>query len=166
MLNWLRKQTAKLLRIDRHEQMAKNVDQCLLELAQIRQELNERLTDKCWSVDKIVIERLQADKVELNLDSINVRDLSGMLSIGFNYGGKLIKADSKGGGKTAQQPLERKTQEDKPVKKSLKMGMEMSKKASPKRGNFTSDKTPEPEETAANRKAPGKSPRLQIGFKG
>ena len=67
--------------------MARSVDQCLLELAQLRQDLNRELTERAWSVDKIVIERLQADKVELNLGSIDVRELSGMLSIGFNYGG-------------------------------------------------------------------------------
>jgi hypothetical protein len=91
------------------------LNRCLLELAQLRQELNQKLTERAWSVDKIVIERLQTDKVELNLGSIDVRELSGMLSIGFNYGCRLIKTDSKGSGKTTQQPVENQVRQKNPT---------------------------------------------------
>jgi hypothetical protein len=97
MLHWLRKQAGKIFRWEREERTARSVDQCLSELAQLRQDLDRELTERTWSVNKIVIEKLQADKVELNLGSLDIGELSGMLSIGFNYGGRLIKVDSKGG---------------------------------------------------------------------
>ena len=106
MLDWFRMQAAKIFHFQQDGRAARSVDRCLFELAELRQELNRQLTERAWSVDKVVIERLQADKVELNLGSIDIRELSGMLSIGFNYGGRLIKMDSQGDGKTAQQPLE------------------------------------------------------------
>jgi hypothetical protein len=123
MLNWFRKQAGKIFRGEQDERMARSVDRCLSELAELRQELDRKLAERTWSVDKIVIERLQADKVELNLDSINVRDLSGMLSIGFNYGGRLIKVDSKGDGKTGQQPLQGRADKENPAAQPIKMTM-------------------------------------------
>ena len=154
MLDWLWKQATKIFTRAQDQQAARTVDQCLLELAQIRQELNEKLTEKCWSVDKIVIERLQADKVELNLGSIDVRELSGMLSIGFNYGGKLIKADSKGGGKITEQPLARKTHEEQTAKQSMNIGIARQAVKTPPGGASSAQKAP-----------PGKGPRLNILFK-
>jgi hypothetical protein len=105
MLDWLRRQAAKIFSRKTDEQMARNLDRCLFELSQIRRELDENLMGRSWTVDKIVIERLHTDKVELNLGSIDVKDLSGILSIGFNYGSRVIRSEARGGAKTAQQPL-------------------------------------------------------------
>lgn len=154
MFDWLWKRAVKVFTREQDERPVRTVEQCLLELAQIRQEFNEKLAEKCWSVDKIVIERLQTDKVELNLGSIDVRELSGMLSIGFNYGGKLIKTDAKGSGKIAQQPLERKTHEPQTVKQSMNIGI--SRQAA---------NTPPGAASSAHKVPPGKSPRLNILFK-
>jgi len=164
MLDWLKKQVAKIFSGKQDQQAANNFDQCLLELAQIRRELNQSLAEKCWSVDKIVIERLQTDKVELNLGAIDVRDLSGMLSIGFNYGGKLIRADSKGSAKTSQQPLEKKDQKEKPVKQSINMGKPKPgpPKQTPEHGKV--DESRVSEETPSKAQ-PDNGTRLQIRFK-
>ncbi len=123
MLNWFRKQAGKIFRGEQDERMARSVDRCVSELAELRQDLDRKLAERAWSVDKIVIERLQADKVELNLDAINVTDLSGMLSIGFNYGGRLIRVDSKGGGKAGQQPLQGRADQENPAAQPIKMTM-------------------------------------------
>lgn len=59
-----------------------------------QQELEQILSDKSHFIDKIIVEQLHTDKIEFNLDAIDVKDLSGMLSIGINYEGKLIKIQS------------------------------------------------------------------------
>lgn len=56
-------------------------------------EIKEKLEDNNWTIDKLIIENMQADKLEFNLDAIDVKELSGMLSIGVNYGGKQIKME-------------------------------------------------------------------------
>ncbi len=165
MLEWLRKQVANFFSGKRDEQTVNNFDQCLLELAQIRRELNQGLAEKSWSVDKIVIERLQTDKVELNLGAIDVRDLSGMLSIGFNYGGKLIRADSKGSAKTSQQPLEKKDRQEKPVKQSIDLGKPKPKppEKTPEHGKIDESRV---SGEASSKAQPVTGTRIQIRFKG
>ena len=59
-----------------------------------QQELEESLCNKMHCVEKIIVENMHADKVEFNLDAIDVKELSGMLSIGLNYEGKLVKIHS------------------------------------------------------------------------
>ena len=162
MLDWFRMQAVKIFRREQDERIARSVDQCLLDLAQLRQEIDQKLVERAWSVDKIVIERLQADKVELNLGSIDVRELSGMLSIGFNYGGRLIKMDSKGSGKTTQQPLENQVRQKNPAQRGTMpegqretQGPGASKPATPW----------QPGETHAEAKATAKArPHLTIHF--
>ncbi len=60
-----------------------------------QQEIERILADKNHFIDKIIVEQMHADKIEFNLDAIDVKELSGMLSIGINYEGKLIKIQSK-----------------------------------------------------------------------
>ena len=146
MLHWLRKQAGKIFRWEREERTARSVDQCLSELAQLRQDLDRELTERTWSVDKIVIEKLQADKVELNLGSLDIGELSGMLSIGFNYGGRLIKVDSKRGGKTGQQPLQGRTDKQNPAARPIKKTM--GKDDVQSTGNYKPGTTGKPGEPA------------------
>jgi len=56
-----------------------------------QQELEKTISKKEPYVEYIIIERMHADKVEFNIDAIDVKELSGMLSIGLNYGGKLVR---------------------------------------------------------------------------
>ncbi|GAB4270665.1 hypothetical protein [Thermincola ferriacetica] len=74
-------------------------------------ELRERLTDlekeqkklrnvienKCWTIEKVIIEHMHTDKFEINLDAIDVKELSGVLSVGLNYGGKVVKMETQEG---------------------------------------------------------------------
>jgi hypothetical protein len=114
MLGWLREQAGKIFYREREGRTARSIDRCLSELAQLRQVLDGELAERTWSVNKIVIEKLQTDKVELNLGSLDIGELSGMLSIGFNYGGRLIRTESKGSSKTGQQPLPGKSDKKNP----------------------------------------------------
>jgi hypothetical protein len=157
MLGWFRKQAAKIFHSQQGGRVARSVDQCLFELAELRQELNRQLTERTWSVDKIVIERLQADKVELNLGSIDIRELSGMLSIGFNYGGKLIKMDS--------HPLEGQGRQKTPaaprgVTPVDKSGANRPGACRPKAARQPGEPPPESEGAAAKAR-----PRLTINFR-
>jgi len=58
-----------------------------------QQQLDKILNERCWTIEKVIIEKMSAEKLELNLDNIDVEELSGMLSIGINYGGRLIKME-------------------------------------------------------------------------
>jgi len=72
------------------------IDELLDRLSRIekrQQQLDKILNERCWTIEKVVIEKMSAEKLELNLDTIDVNELSGMLSIGINYGGKLIKME-------------------------------------------------------------------------
>lgn len=42
-------------------------------------------------IDKVCIDKVTLDQLVFNIDGIGVRDLSGSLSIGVNYGGKVIR---------------------------------------------------------------------------
>jgi hypothetical protein len=151
MLDWLRKQAGKLFREEQEEQTARSVGRCLSELAQLRQDLDRELAERTWSVDKIVIEKLQADKVELNLGSLDIGELSGMLSIGFNYGGRLVKVDSKGGGKTEQQPLQGKAGKENPAAQPITKTMgkdDVKSKDNYNPGTTSKPKNAQPEKPA------------------
>lgn len=74
-----------------HQQILVKLDQRLGELEKNQEELRQILAEKSWTIDKVIIENMHTDKFEFNLDTIDVRELSGMLSIGLNYGGKLVK---------------------------------------------------------------------------
>jgi len=162
MLNWFRRQAGKIFGGEQNGRTAGSIDRCLSELAQLRQELDQKLAEGAWSVDKVVIERLQTDKVELNLRSIDVKELSGMLSIGFNYGGRLIRMDSQGGGKTAQQPLKGRNGQEDPAAQPIKVNMGMGDAQSP--GHCQPGKTNQPEQARPGGPA-GTSGRPQINIR-
>jgi hypothetical protein len=44
-------------------------------------------------IENMYIRRIDADKLQFKLDSIDVKELSGMLNVGVNSGGKFKKKD-------------------------------------------------------------------------
>jgi len=85
-----------------NENMLIDLQARILKLEERQQELEKSLLKKELSVEKIIIERMHADKVEFNMDAIDVKELSGILNIGLNYEGKLIKVLSKDSSKTKE----------------------------------------------------------------
>lgn len=81
------------------EKLVEDLMDRIVKLEKKQQELEESL-EKEYCVKSIVVERMHADKVEFNIDTIDVDELSGMLSIGLNYEGKLVKILSDQTGKT------------------------------------------------------------------
>jgi len=77
------------------ENLLRDLQDRISKLEKRQQELEACLLKKEGYVENIVVERLYADKVEFNLDAIDVKELSGILSIGLNYEGKLIKRSSR-----------------------------------------------------------------------
>lgn len=71
------------------EKVLKDLYERLSNIEKKQQQLEQMLTDKSRCIDKIIIEQMYTDKIEFNLDAIDVKELSGMLSIGLNYEGKL-----------------------------------------------------------------------------
>lgn len=47
-------------------------------------------------IDKVFIDKVNLDQLHFNIDEIGVKDLSGSLSIGLNYGGKVIRLNPYG----------------------------------------------------------------------
>lgn len=90
-----------------------------------QQELERILADKNHFIDKIIVEHMHADKIEFNLDAIDVKELSGMLSIGINYEGKLVKIQSKETGEKREDKQDndsnRKTKGDETPKPKINM---------------------------------------------
>jgi hypothetical protein len=46
-------------------------------------------------IENMYIRRIDADKLQLKLDSIDVKELSGMLNVGVNSGGKFKRKEEK-----------------------------------------------------------------------
>lgn len=82
-----------------YDDILKTIDQRLSALEEAQAELHKLLAGKRWSIEKVIIDKMHTDKFELNLDTIDVENLSGVLTIGLNYGGKVVKIDPKEGRK-------------------------------------------------------------------
>jgi len=76
----------------------RRIEQRVTAIERAQQEIIAILTAKAWTVDKVIIENMRTERVELNLDRVEVQELSGMLSIGLNYGGRLVKLDREDAG--------------------------------------------------------------------
>ncbi|QNB47089.1 hypothetical protein BR63_12695 [Thermanaerosceptrum fracticalcis] len=72
------------------EKMDKLIEK-LTALEKSQEDLYRLLAQKSWVIEKIIIEKMHNDKLEFRLDTIDVKELSGMLNIGVNHGGNLIK---------------------------------------------------------------------------
>lgn len=61
-------------------------------------------------IDKVCIDKVHLDQLVFNIDGIGVRELSGSLSIGINYGGKVIRMipSPAPGGEQPKTPLAKK----------------------------------------------------------
>jgi hypothetical protein len=116
MANWFRRSNRKDPGQDFREVPTQNILERLSDLEKALFEVKEKLEDKYWSIDKVIIEKMHADKVEFNLDKIDVKDLSGMLSIGMNYGGKQIKMESTPAANEKKTPEKKSTINDSPEK--------------------------------------------------
>ncbi|MGQ9498341.1 MAG: hypothetical protein ACUVRC_04210 [Desulfotomaculales bacterium] len=56
-------------------------------------------------IDRVAVERVHLDKLIFNIDGIGVKDLSGSLSIGVNYGGKVMRLVSLPPGKSEEKSM-------------------------------------------------------------
>lgn len=114
MDKWFRRANSKNLGQNFREVPTQNILERLSDLEKTLADIKEKLEDKYWSIDRVVIEKMHADKVEFNLDKIDVKDLSGMLSIGMNYGGKQIKMESTPAENVRKEPEKKSTKNDHP----------------------------------------------------
>jgi len=116
LVNWFKKSNHKNLGQDFREVPTQKILERLSDLEKALLEVKEKLEDKYWSIDKVNIEKMHADKVEFNLDKIDVQDLSGMLSIGMNYGGKQIKTEATSADNEKKTPEKKAAKNDTPDK--------------------------------------------------
>lgn len=65
----------------------------LADLEKKQEDLFRLLSQKSWTIEKVVIEKMHNDKLEFKLDSIDIKELSGMLNLGMTYGGNLYKTE-------------------------------------------------------------------------
>lgn len=73
------------------QNVIKNIEARLQAIEIQQNEIRKSLKDeKDWNVDKLVIESLSTERVDINISSIDVKELSGMLGIGLNYGDRLM----------------------------------------------------------------------------
>ena len=100
LFRWWRRAAGKPPAVD----PVRRLEERLVDIEKTQAEIIALLTGKAWSVDKIVIENMRTDKVELNLDTVDVKDLSGMLSIGINYGPRLVQVSRPNGGGSRESP--------------------------------------------------------------
>ena len=91
MFRWFRRAAGRWSRAAGAVEEIKRIESRVVAIEKAQQEVIALLTEKAWGIDKVIIENLHTEKVELNLDTVDVKDLSGMLSIGINYGGSLVK---------------------------------------------------------------------------
>lgn len=70
-------------------QLEAAVHKLVLDLAELAKELVGQTLD--IHIDKVCIDKINLDQLVFNIDGIGVKDLSGSLSIGINYGGKVIR---------------------------------------------------------------------------
>lgn len=45
-------------------------------------------------IDKIMLDKVSLDQIVFNIEGIDVKDLGGSLSIGLNYGGRVVRLES------------------------------------------------------------------------
>ncbi|MTI79652.1 MAG: hypothetical protein FH758_02045 [Firmicutes bacterium] len=56
-------------------------------------DIQKVIIEKCWNIEKVLVEKLETEKVEFSFDTIDVKELSGMLSIGINSDCELVKEE-------------------------------------------------------------------------
>jgi len=73
----------------RVQELQEIVKRTAADLAAVLQDLAGQNLD--IHVERVTVERVNLDKLIFNIDGIGVKDLSGSLSIGVNYGGKVMR---------------------------------------------------------------------------
>lgn len=73
----------------RVEELQATVNKMAYDLRAIMQDLAGQNLD--IHIDKVFIDKVNLEQLNFNIDGIGVRDLSGSLSIGLNYGGKVVR---------------------------------------------------------------------------
>ncbi|MCL5935515.1 MAG: hypothetical protein M1543_03365 [Firmicutes bacterium] len=71
-----------------------SIDKLTTELAGIA----ESVADQPYEIriDKIMLDKVSLDQIVFNIEGIDVKDLGGSLSIGLNYGGRVVRLESSG----------------------------------------------------------------------
>lgn len=78
------------------------VDKLRAELASLTKELAERPFE--MHIDKVLIDKVNLEQLVFRIDEIGVKDLSGSLSIGVNYGGRVMRVTNTSTGKDPKRP--------------------------------------------------------------
>lgn len=76
----------------RIEELQSDVNEIASNLAAITQELARQSYD--IKIEKVCVDKVDLDQIVFNIDGMAVKDLSGSLSIGLNYGGKVIRLEA------------------------------------------------------------------------
>ncbi len=70
-------------------QIQSTLNQVHADLGRVLKYISEQAFD--IRIDRVCIDEVNLDQVNFNIDDIGVRDLSGALSIGINYGGRVVR---------------------------------------------------------------------------
>lgn len=76
----------------RIEELQSDVNKIASNLAAITKELAQQSYD--LKIEKVCVDKVDLDQIVFNIDGMAVKDLSGSLSIGLNYGGKVIRLEA------------------------------------------------------------------------
>jgi hypothetical protein len=63
------------------------------ELLELKQKQQDLLAARTVIIEKLYVKRVSVDELQFKLDKIAVDDLSGMLNVGVNSGGKMKKQE-------------------------------------------------------------------------
>lgn len=72
------------------------------ELSSLTKELAGRSFE--MHIDKVLIDKVNLEQLVFHIDEIGVRDLSGVLSIGVNYGGRVMRVTNASAERGPKQP--------------------------------------------------------------
>lgn len=85
-----RRPPPELERLERRvQELQEVINRIAAELAAVLKDLAGQNFD--IHVDRLAVDKVHLDKLIFKIDGIGVKDLSGSLSIGVNYGGKVIR---------------------------------------------------------------------------
>ncbi|MDN5344958.1 MAG: hypothetical protein PWQ18_1071 [Clostridia bacterium] len=81
---------AEQARLERRvEDLQQAINKIAVDLAAITRKLAGQALD--IHIDRVCIDKVSLDQLIFNIDGIGVKDLSGSLSIGLNYGGRVVR---------------------------------------------------------------------------
>lgn len=90
-----REQPPEQARLEKRlEELQLDVDKVAADLAAVTRELAEQPRE--IRIERVCVDRVNLDQIVFNVDAINVKDLGGSLSIGLNYGGRVVRMEVPG----------------------------------------------------------------------